>query len=238
MPFPVGHRDARGAVRSVAGEQLEGHGLNDVRMAAILPLPSDPPAGALEQAELVVRRGGVLAVPTESFYALAAPALNRLAVERVRAMKGRRDGKPILVMIADPGQLASLVAQVPPAAAALMDAFWPGPLTLTFPASSLLPEVVTAGSRTVGITQPCFPQLVPVLQRVGPLTGTSANRSGRPAARSAREVREQFPAAPLWVLDGGPAPLTAPSTILDLTGEPRILREGAIPAAAVLCCLH
>jgi len=237
MPFPVGHRDARGAVRSVAGEQLEGHGLNDVRMAAILPLPSDPPAGALEQAELVVRRGGVLAVPTESFYALAAPALNRLAVERVRAMKGRRDGKPILVMIADPGQLASLVAQVPPAAAALMDAFWPGPLTLTFPASSLLPEVVTAGSRTVGIRQPCFPQLVPVLQRVGPLTGTSANRSGQCPADTAESVQSEFGDLLDLILDGGQTPGGVPSTVVDTAGPVRLLREGPISRAQLEAAL-
>ena len=200
-------------------------------MAAIIPLPPDPPAGALEQAEQVVQRGGVLAVPTESFYALAAPALNRLAVERVIAMKGRRDGKPILVMIGDRGQLASLVAAIPPAAAALMDAFWPGPLTLTFPASSLLPEVLTAGGQTVGVRQPRYLPLVPVLQRVGPLTGTSANRSGQRPADTAARVQSDFGDVLDLILDGGRTPGRVPSTVVDTAGPVRLLREGPISRA-------
>jgi len=200
-------------------------------MAAIIPLPSDPPAGALEQAEQVVQRGGVLAVPTESFYALAAPALNRLAVERVIAMKGRRDGKPILVMIGDRRQLTSLVAAIPPAAAALMDAFWPGPLTLTFPASSLLPEVLTAGGQTVGVRQPRYPPLVPMLQRVGPLTGTSANRSGQRPADTAARVQFDFGDVLDLILDGGRTPGRVPSTVVDTAGPVRLLREGPISRA-------
>lgn len=202
-----------------------------LRMAAIIPLPSDPPARALEQAEQVVQRGGVLAVPTESFYALAAPALNPLAVERVRAMKGRRDRKPILVMIADRGQLTLLAAEVPPAAAALMDAFWPGPLTLTFPASSLLPEVIMAGGKTVGIRQPCSPLLVPVIERVGPLTGTSANRSGQRPADTAASVQSDFGNMLDLILDGGQTPGGAPSTVVDTAGPVRLLREGPISRA-------
>jgi L-threonylcarbamoyladenylate synthase len=197
-------------------------------MAVILPLSPDAGAGALTEAVRVVRRGGVLAIPTESFYALAAPALHAQAVQRVSRMKGRPDGKPILVLVADRTQLRSLVRDIPLAAVVLMDHFWPGPLTLIYPASAGVPEALTAGTGTVGIRQSAYPSLAPVLQRLGPLTGTSANRSGEQPARTAAEVQRAFGAALDLILDGGQTAGGLPSSLVDTAGPVRLLREGPI----------
>jgi len=187
----------------------------------------------------VIRSGGVVAIPTDTVYGFAADPFQPGAVERLFRLKGRPENKPILLLVDTRLQVETLVSRLPEAFEQVAARFWPGPLTIVLPAAAFVPERITAGSRTIALRMPGSRPVRRLIREARvPLTGTSANRSGRPAARSAREVREQFPAAPLWVLDGGPAPLTAPSTILDLTGEPRILREGAIPAAAVLCCLH
>lgn len=200
-------------------------------MAKILPLQTkdaESYRSILEETAGLVRGGGVLAVPTESSYAIAASPLRAAAVDRIYTIKGRRAGKPILVLIADPAQLAPLIADVTPAAALLMKAFWPGPLTLVFRAAPRVPPDLTAGTGTVGIRQPAVPILAGLLQRTGPLTGTSANRSGGSPARTAAEVQAALGTELDLILDGGPIPGGTPSTIVDTTGPVRLIREGPI----------
>ena len=197
-------------------------------MAAILPFPSIPSEPVLHEAACVVRRGGTLAVPTESFYALAAPALDPQAVQRVLSLKGRPEGKPILVLIGDLAQLPLLTWEVPPAASMLMQAFWPGPLTLIFPAAPAVPQALTAGTGTVGIRRTSHDPLASLLRRVGPLTGTSANRSGMRPAETAEEVQAIFGAELDLILDGGPTKGGLPSTVVETVGPVRLLREGPI----------
>lgn len=206
-------------------------------MATILPLTPGADALALPEAARIVRLGGVLAVPTESFYALAAPAMNQEAVGRVWAMKGRPAGKPILVLIGDRVQLSTLVREVPPAALLLMDRFWPGPLTLIFRAADEVPTALTAGTGTVGVRHTAHPPLVSLLRHVGPLTGTSANRSGERPAVTAEAVAAVFGNEVDLILDGGPAAGGPPSTLVDTAGPLRVLREGPLTRGQIAAVL-
>nr|MBI3611882.1 threonylcarbamoyl-AMP synthase [Nitrospirota bacterium] len=213
-------------------------------MARVLTLTETDPSAmelALEEAGRIARAGGVLAVPTESFYALSASvgstAGQAEAIRRVCRIKGRMDDKPLLVLIADRAQLDSLVASVPRSALVLMERFWPGPLTLVFPAAKGLPADLTAGTGTVGIRLLAYPLLAAVLRRTGPLTGTSANRSGAPPARTAEEVDKAVGDDVDAILDGGLTPGGRPSTVVDVSGEIRVLREGPIASAQILAVL-
>ena len=213
-------------------------------MARVLTLTMTDPSAvepALEEAGRIAQAGGVLAVPTESFYALSASvgraARQAEAIDRVCRIKGRADGKPLLVLIADASQVSSLVAAVPRAATLLMRRFWPGPLTIVFPAAAGLPDALTAGTGTIGVRLSAYPLLQAVLQRTGPLTGTSANRSGEPPARTAEEVRESLGDDIEAILDGGATPAAQPSTVIDVTGPIRLLREGPITAVQIASAL-
>lgn len=213
-------------------------------MARLLKLDPADRAGmrvVLEEAGRLARAGGVLAVPTESFYAIGASvggtAGQAEAIGRVRRIKGRADGKPLLALIADPAQLSLLVADVPRAATVLMRRFWPGPLTIVFPAAEGLSGDLTAGTGTVGVRWSAYPLLQDVLHRTGPLTGTSANRSGDAPARTAEEVDRTLGADLDAILDGGPTPGADPSTVIDVRGPIRVLREGPIASAQIASVL-
>lgn len=190
-----------------------------------------------ENAVRVVRNGGVIAMPTDSFYALGACVFDDAAVRRVCAIKGQREHKPILVLIADRSQLAALVARIPPAAAVLMDRFWPGPLTIVFPASPHLPALLTAGTGTIGVRWPAHPMLQRLLRESGPLTGTSANRTGAEPARTAQEVEDALGSDVDLIVDGGPSSGPLPSTVVETVGAVRVLREGPIPCEAIEAAL-
>lgn len=207
-------------------------------MARVLPLSSPSRAAVIETARATVAGDGVLAIPTESFYALAASAWQPAALHRVNAIKGRPAGKPLLLLIADPAQLRELVTDIPPAARLLTERFWPGPLTLVFPASPRLPADLTAGTGTIGIRLPRVPALIPLLQAAGPLTGTSANRSGEAPVTTGEEVARTLGDAVDLILDGGPTPGGALSTLLDARGPVRLLRDGALPRGRIEAALE
>jgi L-threonylcarbamoyladenylate synthase len=186
--------------------------------------------GKLELAHFVelLRRGGVVACPTETLHGLLADALDTRAVERVVALK-RRGPEPIALLVPDLAAAAALAAAPLPAhALALAAVHWPGPLTLVFRARAGLAPAL-AGGGSVGVRVPGdSPALALVRAFGGPLTATSCNPSGLPPARSEAEARAYFGDQ----LDGfvpGPAPGGAPSTVVDVTGErPRVLRAGAV----------
>lgn len=172
--------------------------------------------------------GGLIALPTESFYGLAVAPFNEQALARLWHVKGRSEGKPILVLLGDRSQLEPFVRTIPPAAAVLINAFWPGPLTIVFPAAVGLPDTVTAGTGSVGIRLSAWQPLVDLLRRVGPVTGTSANREGLPPSRTAEEVQQSLGDTIDLIIDAGPTPGGRPSTVIDVQGPIRIIREGAI----------
>jgi L-threonylcarbamoyladenylate synthase len=181
------------------------------------------------QVNAVLRRGGIVAIPTETYYGLGVDPFNPAALSHLAKIKGRPDDRPILVLIGASEQLSDLVDHVPLAAAALMEAFWPGPLTIVFPARAGLPELVTAGTGTVGVRSTSLAALSNILEVVGPLTGTSANRSGKIPARTAREVQRALGDEIDLIVDAGTTAGGLPSTVIQVQGEIRIVREGAVP---------
>lgn len=181
-----------------------------------------------ERMRRVLGENGLIALPTESFYGLAVDPFNEQALVKLWQVKGRSKGKPVLVLIGEGAQLNPFVRNIPPAATVLMNAFWPGPLTIVFPAALGLSDAVTAGTHSVGIRFSAWQPLCELLQRVGPLTGTSANREGMPPPTTAEEVRHYFGDALDLIVDAGPTPGGRPSTVIDVQGPIRIIRDGAI----------
>jgi L-threonylcarbamoyladenylate synthase len=184
----------------------------------------------LVEAARILAAGGIVACPTETFYALAADAWQETALERLFDLKGRPAEKAVLVLVAD-REMAAAVADVStPLAKNLISRFWPGPLTLILPARAGLPRHLTAGTGTIGVRQPGHPLARRLCQVYGrPLTGTSANLSGREPLSRAAELQRELGESIELILEDGPGGGDLPSTILNVTMDPpRLLREGAI----------
>lgn len=194
--------------------------------------PSPPiDAGEIDRAAGVLRGGGVVVFPTETVYGLGADALSERAVERVFATKGRPRKNPLIVHVADEAMATRVVASWPARAGELARRFWPGPLTLVLPKAEAIPDLVTAGHRTVGVRCPDHPVAQALLRAFGgPIVGPSANRSGRVSPTTAAHARESLGDAGVMVLDGGACRAGIESTVLSLaTTPPRVLRPGVIP---------
>ncbi|MBI4791439.1 MAG: threonylcarbamoyl-AMP synthase [Deltaproteobacteria bacterium] len=187
------------------------------------------PPGTLRDALDVIRRGGVVAIPTETYYGLAVDPFNRDAVARLFALKKRSAAKPLLTLIPGRQHLALLTAAIPPVYPPLMD-FWPGPLTLVFQARLTLSPLVTGGTGTVGArisSHPVAQLLVRALDQ--PVTATSANISGHAAAVTADEVRAAFGGSIDLVIDGGRTPGGMGSTLVGVRdGRLLLIRAGVI----------
>ena len=197
--------------------------------------PARPRADRLEQAVTVLSDGKLVAFPTETFYGLAADVGNPEAVSQVNPLKGKPPDGPVLVLLSDAGQVEQVADEVPPLFHTLAGLFWPGPLTLVIPASGRIARQVGGGRSTVAVRVPglALPRLL-IAELGRPITGVSANAHGAPACRTAREVAESFETGIALILDGGPTPGGAPSTLLDLSGDrPRILRAGLLPASSL-----
>lgn len=178
----------------------------------------------------VVSSGGVIAFRTDTFYGLGADPLNAAAVKRVWELKGREEGKPILLLISDAEEVTRFVSSPTQIFSELANRFWPGPLTLIGVARAKLPPELTAGTGTIGLRLP-NDKRVRDLVRIcgGALTATSANRSQKPPARTASEVRNYFGDKLDFIIDDGEVKVSAPSTVVDATGTvARIVREGLI----------
>lgn len=190
----------------------------------------------LRKAVAILNQGGVVAFPTETYYGLAVDPLNPLALNSLFALKQREVSKPILTLVDDRESLATLVQEVPTLYEPIMEAFWPGPLTLIFEARVNLPTLLTAGTSTIGVRRSSHPFARQLLRAFGrPITATSANISGRAAAVDAYEVRSQFGGRLDMIFDGGRTPGIVGSTIIGLDGERLVLiREGGIPFSDIL----
>ena len=192
-------------------------------------------AKQIETAINTLRDGGVVAIPTDTLYGLAACAFDETAVAKVFELKGRPAGMALPLLLADAGDSHKCAVDLPPAFGRLAERFWPGALTLIARKSDAVPYAVTAGMDTVGLRVPDHPLARSVARLLGtPITGTSANRSGMPGLTTAQAVRDEFGDAIGFVLDGGDAPGGMASTVLDLSGDTtRILRQGAIGRDAI-----
>jgi L-threonylcarbamoyladenylate synthase len=195
--------------------------------------PDNPERDRIDEAVALLRKGGVIAFPTETFYGLGADAGNEKAIEKIFKIKGRDFRNPISVIIGKKEDLTDLVEGIPALAEALMARFWPGPLTLVFRASGLVNPGLTAGTGKIGIRLSSHPIATALAGAIGrALTATSANLSGKKECPSAGEVLDQLGGSLDGVIDGGSTAGGPGSTILDVTCDPpRILRHGAISAA-------
>lgn len=190
-----------------------------------------------DRARRVLEESGLIALPTESFYGLAADPFDEQALARLWQVKGRSEGKPILVLIGDESQLVPFVRSIPHAAHILMNVFWPGPLTIVFPAAVGLSDAVTAGTGSIGIRLSAWQPLRDLLRRVGPVTGTSANREGIPPPTTVEEVQDNLGNVLDLIIDAGPTPGGRPSTVIDIRGPIRIIRDGAIERGVIVAQL-
>jgi L-threonylcarbamoyladenylate synthase len=197
--------------------------------------PDRPETEKIEQAVAILKSGGVIAFPTETFYGLGTDARDEAAIDKIFGIKGRDFKNPILVVIGDARQLDTFVAEIPAAAQTLIGRFWPGPLTLVFQAAPSVSPRLTAGTGKIGIRLTSHPIAMEISRRLGgPLTATSANRSGAPECSSAAEVTSQLEGKLDAVVDGGRTPGGKGSTIVDVTSHPpRLLREGMIPFSLI-----
>ncbi len=192
--------------------------------------PERPDPQVIAEAADVIRRGGLVAFPTETVYGLGAHALDAAAVQRIFEAKGRPATDPLIVHIAHMGQLGLVAASVPPAARALALAFWAGPLTLVLPKKPAVPDVVTAGLPSVAVRVPAHRVARALMETCGvPVAAPSANRFSRPSPTSAAHVLADLDGRVDMILDGGLTPIGVESTIVDCTSDPpALLRPGGI----------
>ena len=184
----------------------------------------------INEAAEVLKRGGLLGIPTETVYGLGANGLYPEAVEAIFRAKGRPQDNPLILHIPDASWLEKWCKGIPLAAYRLAERFWPGPLTMILKRKSMVPDVVTAGLDTVGMRCPAHPLCRAILQAAGvPVAAPSGNTSGRPSPTSAADMLEDMEGKIDGIVDGGPCSVGVESTIVDLTVQPpRLLRPGGV----------
>lgn len=178
----------------------------------------------------ILRDGGVVGIPTETVYGLAANALDSNAVKKIFEAKGRPQDNPLIVHIADLGDIYPLVQEVPESALKLANEFWPGPLTIILKSSRLIPKSVSAGLDTVAIRMPSHPIARAIIRAAGvPLAAPSANTSGKPSPTTAMHVLNDLDGKIDAIIDGGTCNVGLESTVITLCGDkPRLLRPGKV----------
>lgn len=188
------------------------------------------PEEAIAEAAALIAAGEVVAFPTETVYGLGADGLNPEAVAKIFAAKGRPADNPLILHIADPEQIEPLTGGLNANARALMETFWPGPLTIVIPRSEIVPDAVTAGLDTVAVRMPSHPVAAALIRAAGcPIAAPSANVSGKPSPTNAADVAEDMIGKIAGILDGGNCGIGVESTVVDTTSPvPTILRPGGI----------
>ena len=190
---------------------------------------------AVAEAAAILRRGGLLGIPTETVYGLGADALNEDAVRRIFEAKGRPQDNPLIIHVPSADWLARYCRDVPDAAYQLAARFWPGPLTMILPRRDIVPLRTTGGLETVGVRCPDHPVTLAIIEAAGvPIAAPSGNTSGRPSPTTAGHMMEDMLGKIESIVDGGPCTVGVESTILDLTVQPpRLLRPGGLPLEAL-----
>jgi L-threonylcarbamoyladenylate synthase len=188
------------------------------------------PDSQIKEAVRLLKQGGLIAFPTETYYGLGVDPFNKEALQRLFKVKRRCVDKAVLVLVADQSQVKRFADSFPVDFNKLMAAFWPGPLTLVFPARSNVPELLTGGTGTVGIRQSPNSIAIKLVQEfAGPITATSANRSGATPATTAAEVDENFGSEVDLIIDGGATPGGQGSTLVGFDQKISCIRAGKIP---------
>ena len=189
---------------------------------------ADPNTPAMAAA--IIRRGGLVAIPTETVYGLGADGLNEEAVASIFAAKGRPQDNPLILHVAEPGEIEKFCHSIPKAAYTLAEKFWPGPLTMVLPARDIVPKRTTGGLSTVAVRCPDNDVTRAIIRLSGvPIAAPSANLSGKPSTTTAAHVLHDHDGKIDAIVDGGPCRVGVESTIVDLTdAHPRLLRPGGI----------
>ena len=202
----------------------------ETELLNIESVSSEQKAAALRKAGEIIREGGLVAFPTETVYGLGADALNAEAAAKIYAAKGRPSDNPLIVHIHDISQVYEIAEEVPDEAKAVMEKFWPGPLTIILNKKSCVPDGTTGGLHTVAIRMPSHPIARDFIRESGRMIAApSANTSGRPSPTLASHVYEDMQGRIPLILDGGAVGIGIESTIIDMsTGIPTILRPGYI----------
>lgn len=178
----------------------------------------------------ILKKGGIVAIPTETVYGLAGNALDGSTVKKIYKAKGRPSDNPLIVHISDFSQWKELVTEIPESAIALTEKYWPGPLTVILPKSNIIPPEVSGGLSTVAVRMPADPVARKIIEKAGvPLAAPSANTSGKPSPTSAKHVIEDLTGRVDAIVDGGECNVGVESTVVTLcTDVPRLLRPGGI----------
>lgn len=187
----------------------------------------------------ILRRGGLLGIPTETVYGLGANALDEDACRRIYEAKGRPQDNPLIIHVPESSWLARYCREVPESAYRLAEAFWPGPLTMILPKRDIVPMRTTGGLDTVGVRCPNHPLTLALIRAADvPIAAPSGNTSGRPSPTSAEDMMEDMDGKIDGVFDGGACSVGVESTIIDLTcTPPRLLRAGGLPLEELQCVL-
>jgi L-threonylcarbamoyladenylate synthase len=189
-----------------------------------------PEMDKIRRASEIINRGGLVAFPTETVYGLGGNGLDEDAAKKIYAAKGRPQDNPLILHIEDISRLSDIARDIHPKAQLLMDKFWPGPLTLVFRKTDLVPWSTTGGLETVAVRMPDHPVALGLIREAGvPIAAPSANLSGKPSPTCAEDVYEDMEGRIDMILDGGPCMVGVESTVLDMTEEtPLILRPGGL----------
>lgn len=189
-----------------------------------------PEKAKLQEAAMILKNGGLVAFPTETVYGLGANALNPKAVKKIFQAKGRPADNPLIIHIASMKELKPLVTHIPSSARKLMEKFWPGPLTLLFKKSAIVPKIATGGLSTVAVRMPAHKVACALIKAAKmPIAAPSANLSGTPSPTDASHVLHDFDGKIDMILDGGKTHIGLESTVIDMmTSPPTILRPGKI----------
>ena len=202
----------------------------DGKTEYIVVNPDAPDADVIRRAGEVLREGGLVAFPTETVYGLGGDALNPAASEKIYAAKGRPSDNPLIVHIADMEHLVPIVSELPEKAVRLSEVWWPGPLTMIFNKTEIVPDETSGGLQTVAVRMPNHPVALALIRAAGGyIAAPSANTSGRPSPTNAQHVAEDLSGKIDMILDAGPVRIGLESTIVDFTEEvPVLLRPGYI----------
>jgi L-threonylcarbamoyladenylate synthase len=206
-----------------------------VKTRTVVVDPKTPQTEVVQQAVEALRRGGLVVFPTDTLYALGADALAADAIERVLLVKGRHRGKPLSILVPSVEAIVALGVSLGDGVRDLMQAFWPGPLTVVVKTPGRFPAALTAATGTIGLRIPGGVVAQSMLAAFGgPIIGTSANKAGGADPADAKTVQRALGGQIDLILDGGRVALGVPSTVIDCSVEPaRLLREGAVPRATL-----
>ena len=200
---------------------------------------TEPTKENIDSAAAIIRKGGLLGIPTETVYGLGANALDADAVRRIYEAKGRPSDNPLIIHVPDASWLERYCRDIPQSAYRLADAFWPGPLTMILPRKPVVPDRTTGGLDTVGVRCPNHPVTLAIIEAADvPIAAPSGNTSGRPSPTCVADMREDMDGKIDGIFEGGASQVGVESTIIDLTcTPPRLLRPGGLPLEALQAVL-